>query len=177
MRCFSEEELDAYLDGDETPGLEEHAGRCAVCAATLAAMREIRSRLESLDFELPPQALAPRVMTEVLSSPPGLRSRILAVASLGSAGVAGYLLTGLIRDRLATLVAAVLGRAGAFPSLVRLAQGMAVDARTTLWVMFRIPQVGLACLSAGLAMVGLGLIIAGLLRDSRSQMDYKEEVA
>ena len=140
-------------------------------------MRHLRRMLDSLDPVAPPADLVPLVMAEVLSAAPSLQSRILAMASLGSASLVGLLLSVLIHNRFMAAVASLLSGAGTLASLFRLAQGMLADTWTTLWVMFRIPQAGLACVSIALAVTGLVLVTAGYRRASKSHMKYEEEIA
>ena len=95
MKCDDKERLVAYLYGEDTPAaraaVEAHLARCVACAAELAALRDVRTRLA--EWQAPDVDLGFRVVREAPAPstrwwPPPAWARAAAAVLVMAAGAA-----------------------------------------------------------------------------------------
>lgn len=161
MQCFTEEDLDRYLDGSDLPGVEEHLAECGRCRSLLEEMRSLRREIEELEPDQPPPELAAMVMSRVRATRLGWSIRIAAVASLLSSIAAGYLASIMITGSIVKAFAAVMGNVGMAGPVLRLLRGMLADGRVTLSLVWGIPEIAYTWIALLLMAVGLVLTRSG----------------
>ncbi|MGE5483764.1 MAG: hypothetical protein ACM3X4_01960 [Ignavibacteriales bacterium] len=164
MRCFDEQELDAYLDGVEVPGLPEHVRDCRRCAGLLRQMECLRSALREAGMETPPQDLAPRVMYALGGVRLGIGERVLYLVWLASSVAAGYILSAVMLQRANALVVGLMANAAYATAVMRLIRGISSGGWTTVWLVLGIPQAALIWVAVLLVLSGIVLAAGGSRR-------------
>jgi len=173
-KCFSEEELDAYLDGEDIPGLPEHARDCGRCGDFLRRTMRLRLMLGEVEMDSPPVELPSRVMlalretTLARASQAGIalgaRARVLRAVWLTSSAVAGYLLSIVILEKANATISGFIVYTGYAGAVVRLFKGLSAGGWTALWSILGISRAALINGSILLVLLGICLAATGARR-------------